>query len=146
MALLEKQLLIKRSGLTKAGKGLFTEKAIAKGKKIVEYRGLIKPLVEIKDRRYAFYVNKNHVIDAKNHKEGVAHFANDAKGLSKKATLKNNAKYLKEGLRVFIVATKQINAGEEILVGYGKTYWATTPDAKNGRKGILLGKSGKTGG
>jgi hypothetical protein len=146
MALLEKQLLIKKSGLTKAGKGLFTEKPIAKGTKIVEYKGLIKPLIEIKDRRYAFYVNKDHVIDAKQNKEGLAHFANDAKGLSKKADLRNNAKYLKEGVRVFIVATKQINAGEEILVGYGKSYWEATPDAKNGGKGILLGKSGKTGG
>ena len=35
----------------------------------------------------------------------------------------NNAEYKEYGLNVFIVAKKNIPAGSEILVEYGKEYW-----------------------
>jgi hypothetical protein len=127
MALLEKQLIIKRSGLPKAGKGLFTTKMIPRGTRIVEYKGVIKTWKEITENPvfngYVFYVNKNHVIDAKNYKPGMAQLANDAKGLSRKEGVLNNCKYEEENKKVYIVATKNIPAGAEIFVGYGKEYW-----------------------
>jgi SET domain-containing protein len=127
MALLEKQLIIKRSGLPKAGKGLFTAKMIPRGTRIVEYKGVIKTWKEITENPvfngYVFYVNKNHVIDAKNYKPGMAQLANDAKGLSRREGVLNNSKYEEENKKVYIVATKNIPAGAEIFVGYGKEYW-----------------------
>ncbi|NCI48702.1 SET domain-containing protein [Sediminibacterium roseum] len=127
MALLEKQLIVKRSGLPNAGKGLFTTKEIPRGTRIVEYKGVIKTWKEITDNPvfngYVFYVNKNHVIDAKNYKPGLAQLANDAKGLSRIEGVLNNCKYEEDNKKVYIVSTKKIPAGAEILVGYGKEYW-----------------------
>lgn len=135
MALLEKQLIIKRSGLPKAGKGLFTSKMIPRGTRIVEYKGVIKTWKEITDNPkfngYVFYVNKNHVIDAKNYKKGMAQLANDAKGLSRVEGFLNNSKYEEDGTKVYIVATKNIPAGAEILVGYGKQYWDVVKSLKD---------------
>jgi hypothetical protein len=127
MALLEKQLIIKRSGLPNAGKGLFTSKMIPRGTRIVEYKGVIKTWKEItenpKFNGYVFYVNRNHVIDAKNYKKGMAQLANDAKGLSRAEGVLNNCKYEEDNDRVYIVSTKNIPAGAELFVGYGKEYW-----------------------
>lgn len=127
MALLEKKLKVKRSGLPNAGKGLFTTVDIPRGMRIVEYKGVIKTWKEISDNPvfngYVFYINKNRVIDAKNYKAGLAQLANDAKGLSRVEGMRNNCKYEQDGNRVYIVAMKNIPAGAELLVGYGKEYW-----------------------
>lgn len=127
MPLLEKQLLVRRSTLKGAGKGLFTTKPIAKGTKIVEYRGKITTWKEVNDRNglngYIYYVNRNHVLDAWATKKALARYANDAQGLVRTVGIRNNSTYETEGLRVFIVAAKKIPAGSEILVGYGKEYW-----------------------
>jgi SET domain-containing protein len=124
----EKNLQIKRSRLPKAGKGLFTTKPIRKGTRIVEYKGKITTWKEVDgdvDNPYIFYVKRNHVIDARPYKKAKARFANDARGTKKIKGLTNNAVYVEDGLRVFIEAKKDIPAGSEILVGYGKDYWDT---------------------
>lgn len=107
--------------------GLFTKKDIRKGERIVEYKGKIRTWKEIKEQDgfngYVFYIKRNHVIDAKKTKTALARYANDARGLSKTNGMRNNAKYEEDGLHVYITATKDIPAGSEILVGYGKEYW-----------------------
>jgi SET domain-containing protein len=127
MALLEKHLIVKRSSLSNAGKGLFTSKDIRKGTRIIEYKGRIRTWKEIRSESafngYVFYINRNHVIDAKNTTGAKARYANDAKGVSAKTGARNNSKYEQDGLRVYITATKNIPAGSEILVSYGKEYW-----------------------
>lgn len=127
MELSETQLVVKRSTLPDAGKGLFTKKAIAKGSKIAEYTGTITKWKEVEHQDgsnpYIFYVNKNHVIDANNHKDSVARYANDARGLTRVTGITNNAEFVEEGVRVFLVAKKEIPKGAEIFVGYGKEYW-----------------------
>ena len=127
MASLEKSLIIKRSLLKNAGKGLFTKKAIRKGERIVEYKGRIRTWKEIRSEDefngYVFYINRDHVIDAKKNSLARARYANDAKGLSKVNGIRNNSKYEQDGLKVYITAIKDIPAGSEILVGYGKEYW-----------------------
>jgi hypothetical protein len=127
MALLEKQLYIKRSLLPGAGKGLFTKKLIPRGTRIVEYKGQImtwKEVQKLPDERngYVFYFTLQYVIDAWKHK-GFAHYANDAKGIVRKEGVKNNAEYVTEGRRCYIEATRDIHPWEEILVGYGGEYW-----------------------
>jgi SET domain-containing protein len=127
MALLEKQLYVKRSTLKGAGKGLFTSKPIAKGEKIVEYKGKVSKWKDVNDRDglngYIYYVNRNYVLDAWGRKSALARYANDARGPVRTTGVTNNCKYDTEGLRVYIYALKAIPAGSEILVAYGKEYW-----------------------
>ena len=134
MALLEKQLVVKRSTIPKSGKGLFTKKFISKGTKIVEYKGRITTWKNANHRNgengYIYYVKRNHVIDAWPYKLALARYGNDARGLIKIQGITNNSEYLEEGLRVFIVAKKDIPANSEILVGYGKEYWDIIKDNK----------------
>ena len=127
MALLEKYLVVRKSNLPHAGKGLFTKKFISKGTRIVEYKGRITTWRDLTKNghssRYIFYVKRDHVIDAGPYKKAVARFANDAGGLHRVRGISNNAYYEQDGLRIFITAQEDIEAGSEILVGYGKEYW-----------------------
>ena len=129
MALLEKQLFIKRSNVPGAGKGLFTKKAIPKGTRIVEYKGKITTWKEVDHHQgkngYIYYVKRDHVIDAFTYEKALARYANDAKGLNKVKELNNNAEYVEDGLKVYIESRRDIPAGGEILVDYGKEYWET---------------------
>jgi uncharacterized protein len=56
-------------------------------------------------------------------RKGVAHYANDARGITRVDGLKNNCEYVTEKKRCYIEATKDIPAGSEIFVGYGAEYW-----------------------
>lgn len=126
MALLEKQLEVKESNIPGAGKGLFTNQFIPKGSKIAEYKGRIRTWKEVQyndTNYYIFYVNENHIIDAGQRKKSLARYINDARGLKKIKGLNNNAEFVVDGLKVFVQATRDIAAGGEIFVGYGKEYW-----------------------
>lgn len=122
-----KELQVKKSGLPKAGKGLFTLVPVRKGGLIVEYTGNISTWKEIKDDKefnaYVFYITKHRVIDAKSVLKAIARYANDAKGISQVKGMTNNAVYAVTKNKVYIKATRPIFAGEEILVSYGKEYW-----------------------
>lgn len=122
-------LLVKKSRLPNAGKGLFTTKAIEKGTKIIEYKGEIinwkeyaKRVEENKDG-YLFFVSRKICIDAYSTPQYKARFANDAQGISRTKGLKNNAIYDVFGEKCYIVAARDIKAGEEIFVDYSKEYW-----------------------
>jgi SET domain-containing protein len=127
MALLEKQLRVKFSTLPGAGKGLFTTKFIPKGTRIVEYRGKITTWKEVAhdegNNGYIFYVKRSHVIDARFYPKSIARYANDARGLQKVKGIRNNSEYEIEGLRVYVDAIRDIPAGSEIFVDYGREYW-----------------------
>lgn len=127
MAFLEKILEVKNSTLAGAGKGLFTKEFIARGSRIVEYKGKITTWAAADhdegNNAYIFYVSPKHVIDAAKYPKALARYANDAKGLVKQKGLNNNAEYQDEKKRVYITATRDIPAGAEILVTYGKDYW-----------------------
>jgi len=129
MDLPEKYLTIKRSGITGAGKGLFTKEFIAKGTRIVEYIGSITTwkdvMAQTRFNGYVYYIKRNIVIDAKPYKKTFGRYANDANGITKIKNVKNNSRYIIEGTKVFIEAFKNINAGDEIFVSYGKEYWDT---------------------
>lgn len=127
MALLEKQLFVKKSTIPNSGNGLFTKKFIPKGTRIVEYKGKISAWKDVKDEDgkngYIFYITRNHVIDALKTKNALARYANDARGLSKITGVTNNCDYISDGLHAYIESKKDIPAGAEILVDYGKDYW-----------------------
>jgi uncharacterized protein len=124
----KKKLVVKKSLLPGAGRGLFTKADIRKGTRIVEYKGEImtwKEVERLPDWRngYVFYFNLKYVIDAWKTKKSVAHYANDAAGIVRVKGLRNNSEYHTEGKRCFIVATQDIPRGSEILVDYGREYW-----------------------
>lgn len=155
MAFLEKKLLVKKSTLPGAGKGLFTTVDIPKGKRIVEYKGTRTTWAEVEDddgkNGYIFYITKNNVIDALPHKEALGRYANDARGMSKVEGIRNNAEYIISKGRCYIDAMKDIEAGSEILVSYSADYWKTIKDnikleekkAKNKKVKSKKAKSGK---
>jgi len=123
-------LKVKKSLIPGAGKGLFTTTPIKKGEKVIEYLGEIidweeyERRVERDEDGYLFFINKNKCIDAFNTPEHIARFANDAAGITKVKGLKNNTEYNIEGKkRCFIIAKRNINAGEEIFVSYTREYW-----------------------
>ncbi len=127
MALLEKQLIIKRSKIPGAGKGLFTKKLIEKATRITEYKGRITTWKEVQHgnvfNAYVYYVKRGHVIDAMKHKKVLARYINDAAGITRIKGITNNCNFVNENGRVFIESTKKIEAGEELYVAYGKEYW-----------------------
>ncbi len=122
-------LIVKKSQLPKAGKGLFTKAPIKKGDKVVEYKGEIINWKEYEERvaeskdGYLFFINKKHCIDAYSTPEHIARYANDAAGLSKVKGLRNNCEYKVFKDKCFIIANKNIEKGEEIFVTYTKEYW-----------------------
>lgn len=127
MELLDHQLVVKKSTLPNAGKGLFTKIFIPKGAFIVEYKGKVSTWKDAEPKEgfngYIYYITRNHVIDAMTDPDAIARYANDAKGLSKVPGISNNAEYVELKKRVFIVAKKDIPKGSEIFVSYGKEYW-----------------------
>lgn len=138
MALLEKQLKVKRSTLPGAGKGLFTTKFIPKGTRIVEYKGKISSWKDADHRNggngYIYYVKRYHVIDALPRPKALARYANDARGIAKIKGITNNSDYVEDGLKVYIESKKDIPANSEIFVGYGKEYWEVIRDFKKSQK------------
>jgi SET domain-containing protein len=142
MPLLEKQLVVKESNIPNAGSGLFTTEFIPKGTRIVEYKGRITTWKEVKNddtNFYIFYVTRNHIIDANRRKSSLARYINDARGLTRIKGLNNNVQFLRDGLRVFVESVKDIPAGGELFVGYGKDYWDVI--RKNRKLDLKLKKS-----
>lgn len=142
----DKHLATKKSKLPKAGQGLFTKVFIKKGTRIVEYKGKVQSWKEVKAEDgyngYLMYITRNTVINALPAVKTKGRYANDARGLSRKKGLTNNAEYVSEGARCFIEATRDIKPREEILVGYGSEYWTLIRKIKRQAKGSSA-KSGK---
>ncbi|MDF2189600.1 SET domain-containing protein-lysine N-methyltransferase [Paraflavitalea sp. CAU 1676] len=152
MALLEKQLTVKKSTIPGAGKGLFTQKAIPKGTRIIEYRGKSSTWKDVEHNEgnngYIYYVSRNFVLDAQHDKTSLARYANDARGIGRVKGITNNSEYVTEGNRVFIEALKDIPARSEILVSYGPEYWQVIRhnlkvDAINERERLKKAQNGK---
>jgi len=122
-------LYVKDSQLPMAGKGLFTDKPIRKNTRIIEYRGEIINWKEYEKRvaadqdGYLFFISKNHCIDAYPTPQYKARYANDAAGLKRVKGLSNNSSYQIFDNKCYIVAERDIKAGEEIFVDYTKDYW-----------------------
>jgi uncharacterized protein len=121
-------LYVDNSSIPAAGKGLFTSADIEKGEIVTEYVGEITTWENVRhDARnlYIYFVNEDHVINAKDRTDAIARYANDAHGLMRVPGLHNNSRFVTINGRVFIKATRLIKAGSEILVNYGKSYWET---------------------
>lgn len=126
MNLLNSYLKIKTSSLPGCGKGLFTKIFIPKGIIITEHTGVVTSFKEADfsdNNPYLFYVTSRHVIDGRKDTSAPARYINDAAGPKKITGFNNNAQYVIIDKRVFIIANRDILAGEEIFASYGKEYW-----------------------
>ncbi|MET0634887.1 MAG: SET domain-containing protein [Chitinophagaceae bacterium] len=131
----KKQLLVKTSTIPGAGKGLFTKVFIPKDTLIIEYDGDVVAWKDIRheaDNDYIYYVNSQHVINARYRKDAIARYVNDAEGFKKIRGLKNNCIYKKIGSIVWVQATRDIPPRSELFVSYGRDYW------EQGRKNAAI--------
>jgi uncharacterized protein len=129
-------LYIKDSTIPGAGMGLFTDIDIKKGEIVTEYCGEKITWKECEKRNeamdglnsYYLYISKNNCIDALHALDTFGRYANDAVGFVRVAGKKNNCEYHIIKKKPYIVAKKNIKAGEEIFVSYGKEYWEVMKD------------------
>ena len=100
---------------TITGLGLFAMEPIAKGTRIIEYTGE-KITVDEANRRggmYLFEINSKWLIDGKDRKN-TARYINHACGSA------GNCKIDVKAGRIWIIAKKNIKAGDELSYNYGK--------------------------
>jgi SET domain-containing protein len=122
-------LYLRPSSIPKSGLGLYTDTDIKKGEDVVEYRGIIRTwkeceaLNEAGKGGYFFFINNRYCIDAYPTTTEMGRYANDARGHSRLTGARNNSEYVVRNKKVYIVATRNIKAGMEILVSYGTDYW-----------------------
>lgn len=107
-----KRLRVRRS---RAGLGLFALDKIARGERI-EYIGrrLTKEQADRKGGKYLFEVNKDVTIDG-TPRFNLARYINHS--------CKENCEARVRSGRVFIVAIRTINPGEELTYDYGEEYF-----------------------
>ncbi len=127
MSTSEGHLFVKESTIPGSGKGLFTKIFIPKRTRIIEYKGKITTWKDVDHQEgtnsYIYFVTKNHVIDGLPYKNELARYVNDARGITRVKGITNNCQYVEEGFKIFVESIKNIPAGSEILVAYGKEYW-----------------------
>jgi len=128
-------LYVKKSKIPKSGKGLFTDAIIKRGEIVCEYEGEKLTWKECEARNatmpgkqkgaYYFFINNKNCVDAAAAIDTFGRYANDAAGPSRISGIRNNSRYEVIKGKPYIVASRTIRPGEEILVGYGKDYWET---------------------
>lgn len=124
-------LEIKKSKIPGAGKGLFTTKLIKRGERVIEYTGEVITWKECQERNekkdgfgaYYFYISDKKCIDAEHVLDSLARYANDAAGFVRIPGVRNNCRYEVIKNRAYIIASRNLNPGDEIFVAYGKEYW-----------------------
>ncbi len=113
MTLTRDRLILKR---TNTGLGLFTSEPIPTGKRIVEYVGPIVTSEEV-DRRggkYFFEIDEEWAIDG-SPRTNIARYINHS--------CRPNCEAIVSGRRIWIWSMKNIKAGEQITINYGKSYF-----------------------
>jgi len=107
------KLLVKRSS---AGLGLYAGETLPKGACIIEYVGRVISKEEeyTSNSRYLFEVNSRMTLDGKP-KWNKAGYINHSCRPNAEPEIRNK--------RIFIMAKRTINEGEEIVYDYGKEYF-----------------------
>ena len=117
-------LSVRKSNIPNAGMGLFAERPFKKGQNIAQYGGEVLTTAQYDKRyerdamgAYGVQLDEERVIDARKTTAGVARYACDYHGSRRKP----NAEYVAddEVSQVWIVATRHIKKGDEILTDYG---------------------------
>lgn len=114
-------LKIKKSTIKNAGYGLFCgSEPIGDTTIVAEYsrKDIVIDCSNMKDATYVYETIDFVCYDARNTCNLIGRYANDGK-----SDEINNAEFIEDYGRVFIVSLRNINPGEEIFCSYGKRYW-----------------------
>ncbi len=105
-----------RVGRGLSGLGLFAREDIRRGQRVIEYTGdrIDDAEADRRSNRYIFVVAKNLNIDG-SPRSNSARYANHA--------CRPNCTDRIEGKRVFYYAVRNIRAGEELTIDYGREYY-----------------------
>lgn len=122
-------LLVKESQIPDAGKGLFLCVNKKKGDLIALFRGEVLSYEEAEQRAankedgYFIDMSNGTILDSM-HVECFAKYANDALGVGK-SKFKSNSEIQLSGHTdvVYLIAIRDIKAGEEVFTSYGRKYW-----------------------
>jgi hypothetical protein len=123
-------LRVKASQIPNAGKGLYVLTEKKKGELVALFRGEVLSY-EAAEQRAAknedgYFINMSNgtILDSMP-VECFAKYANDAHGLGK-TKFKSNAQIQLSGKDdiAFLIALRDIKAGEEVFTSYGRKYWA----------------------
>jgi len=122
------------STILEAGLGLFAKRDIKKGDKICDYLGKLYRRVPKGDARYCIRLLNGSYIDAIDIKSCHGRFANDACH-----KLLDNAIFVEDfDNSVYLEASRDIRAGEEIFCSYGWDYYLNEDlDLQYRRQGII---------
>lgn len=124
-----KFLLVKESQIPDAGKGLFLRTDKKKGELVALFRGEVLTYEEAelraakKEDGYFINMSNGTILDSM-HVECFAKYANDAHGLGK-SKFRTNSEIQLSGSPdiVYLIAMRDIRAGEEVFTSYGRKYW-----------------------
>lgn len=111
-------------------RGLYANKKFAPRERIIDYHGVVttsEDADETSDYCLAFGLRNELAVDARR-AGNEARFANDFRNTGKAQNAKFDAYTDEKGdykLAVFAGPTKAIAKGEEILISYGKRFWAS---------------------
>ncbi len=104
-------LKVKKSS---AGLGLFAQEHIPKGKKIIEYVGIVRSSSDDFANKYIFNVNSKIDIDG-SPRYNIARYINHSCAPNAESSIKKG--------HIWICSTKDISPGEEITYDYGSEYF-----------------------
>jgi uncharacterized protein len=122
-------LQIKQSRIRGAGKGLVTTKARKKNEKIADYTGTIRTQAEYDsyDSGYGLAIPGGLVLDADSTQDALGRYANSCRKANKDRgeCRGNNARlaYDNRSRKASVKAQRNLRAGEEVFVSYGRGYW-----------------------
>lgn len=111
------------------GNGVFATAAIAKGERVIRYRGALRTHAEVDEEygdldedghTFLFTLNDEYVIDG-NTGGNVARWINHSCKPNCEAVIEEDDKGKRHKDKVFIEAIRNIHEGEELLYNYGIT-------------------------
>lgn len=122
-------LEVKESQIPNSGRGLFLRSKKSKGEIVALFRGEVLTYEAAQSRadkqEDGYFINMSNgtILDSM-HVECYAKYANDAHGLGK-TKFKTNTEIQLSGKPdiVYLIALRDIQAGEEIFTSYGRKYW-----------------------
>ena len=133
-------LTVKTSILENAGLGLFTTRPRRKGDYICPYLGRIVSSTdfEMAPDSYSVEIDRNRVLSARYSSDGFGRYTNDGRSNAvNNCLLLTEATYVRVHVRrgfqrrgrgaICLVTKRDVEAGEELLVSYGRQYWERRP-------------------
>ena len=124
-----KGLQVKQSKIKGGGQGLYTTKPIKKGQNIAKYGGNIvsKVAYDKTEGGYGIQINKKQILDGRSTQSGLGRYANSCRtgNVKKKECKRQNAKLVVDNRKktARVKATKNLKAGSEVYVPYGRGFW-----------------------